>query len=195
MEGKGGKPDFFFTFEGMESYPGPLQNATKYGTIAGLSLFFVFVLFNAIGMQSSGWQQFVSMSLMLFFMAFGTIQYRKNWRGNTLSYGGALWSSTLIAFCCSFFLGFFVYLYILFFQEEFMRTMFVQMEQNLVDQGKSESEIEQVMTMSREFFTPLSIAVLSLLTNTFIAFLAASVMSLFLKRDAKDFDQFIKGQA
>ena len=63
-----------------------------------------------------------------------------------------------------------------------------QAEQNMIDQGTPDDQIEMGMKYVRMFTTPTMMAVMGLLMYTFMGFIFSLITSAFLKKEATPFD-------
>ena len=69
-----------------------------------------------------------------------------------------------------------------------IQVMLDQAEQNLIDAGTSDEEIEIAMVYTKKFMTPLLLTVATLFSYTILSFFFSLIISIFLKRNDDSFN-------
>jgi hypothetical protein len=187
-----GPSTFFFTFVTMESKNAFTKNAMNFGAICGLTLIVVFFVLQTLGMARSAIEQLLSYLITILFIFLGTKKFRDEFSGGIISYGKAVWSGVLISFFSAFLLGFFMYIFLQYIDPSTIDKILEQSEQQMLESGNSDEQIEVAMEYVRKFSTPSVISIMSVLLNTFLGLVFSLVIGAFVKKEPGGFDQFIE---
>lgn len=172
------------------------RNAMNYGGMTGIALFLVFILSSLLGTKLSGLMQALGYTTLGLGIFIGSKNYRDTELNGIISYGTSLYSGFLISFYASIIIAFTVFLYMQFVDASMIDKIIEQTEQNMLDSGNSDEEIEKAMQAAQLFMNPTSMAFFSILGYTFFGTLLALVISAFIKREGPNsgdsFDNFIQ---
>ena len=172
------------------------RNAMNYGGMTGVILFLVFMLSGILGSSFSGILQIAGYLVLALGIYVGTKKYRDQELKGFMSYGSAFYSGFLISFFAGVLIAFAIFLYLKFVDASLIDKISEQTEQNLIDAGKSDEEIEKTMEASNIFMNPTGMAIMSVLGYTIIGVIISLVTSAFLKKDNSSpgdaFDNFIQ---
>ncbi len=172
------------------------RNAMNYGGMTGVVLFLVFILSSILGNDASGIMQFTGYAVLAIGIYIGTKKYRDGELKGIMTYGNAFYSGFLISFFAGVLIAFAIYLYITFVDDSLIEKIMEQTEQNLMDSGRSDEEIEQTMEASQYFMNPTSMALFSVLGYTIFGSLISLLTAAFLKKESNGsgdaFDNFIQ---
>jgi hypothetical protein len=164
------------------------KNAMKYGAIASVGLILIFVLFNILQIEQQWISNLLVLAIIIVATTLGTKNYRDKENGGFVGYGRALWSGTMIAFFCGVIVAFFIFIYIRFIDTELVETVLQKAEQNMIDQGAPDAQIEAGMSMMRKIMTPTFMALSTLLSYTIMGLISSLIMAAFVKKDRTPFD-------
>ena len=162
----------------------------NYGGMTGLVLFLVFILSGILGTRVSGIMQVTGYAALGLGIFIGTKNYRDEELNGSITYTTALYSGFLISFFSSILIAFAVFLYVKFVDSSIIEKIMEQTEQNMLDSGRSDEEIEKAMEAAKLFMNPPSMGIFSVLGYTFFGTLLSLVTSAFVKRDLGGGDSF-----
>lgn len=164
----------------------------NFGAILGLGLCALSGVFMALGMTQSGVQQWIMYAGIISFIYFGTKSFRDKHNDGFISFGSALSSGVLISFFSSVILAFFLYLYLTLIDGSMIEKSLEMAEQKMITDGMPDEQIEMGLKYARMFTTPLMMAIITIMWNTFMGLIFALLTSAFLKKENTDFNQFIE---
>jgi hypothetical protein len=177
----------------MESNNAFYKNSMNYGAICGLSLIVVYFALQTLGMgKSGGAEQAISYLTTILFIFIGTKKFRDDLNGGIISYGKAVFSGVLISFFSAVLLGFFMYIYMKYIDETLLNQILEQAEQNMLESGQTDEQIEMTMEYTKRFTTPGIVSTMAVLVNTFLGLIFSLVIAAFVKKDPQGFDQFLE---
>jgi hypothetical protein len=176
----------------MESKNAFTKNAMNFGAICGLTLIVVFFVLQTLGLARSGVEQLLSYLTTILFIFLGTKKFRDELNDGMISYGKAVWSGVLISFFSAVLLGFFMYIFLQYIDPAMIDKILEQSEQQMLESGNSDEQIEVAMEYVKKFSTPSVISLMSILLNTFLGLIFSLVIAAILKKEPGGFDQFIE---
>ena len=166
-----------------------MNNSIKYGLYTGIAMVLLSLLFYALDVKATSWPQYVSIGLLLVGIILGTIAFRDKCNSGFISYGRSLGSGVMISLIAGIILAVYSYLNVAFLNPEMIDQMMRAGEENLMNQGLSDDQIDQAMGMTTMFMTPVFIAITSLFSMVLWGTLFSLLASIFLKKDNKNFEQ------
>ncbi|MBL0047737.1 MAG: DUF4199 domain-containing protein [Bacteroidetes bacterium] len=172
------------------------RSAMNYGGMTGIMLFLVFILSSILGTKFSGLMQVMGYAALGLGIFIGSKNYRDKELNGVISYGTAFYSGFLISFFASVIIAFTIFLYIKFVDSSIIEKIMEQTEQNMLDSGRSDEEIEKAMEASQYFMNPTSMAFFSILGYTFVGTIISLVTAAFIKKEhpnsGDSFNSFIQ---
>jgi hypothetical protein len=166
----------------------PVKNAMNYGSIIGIALVIISLLFYMMNETTSEIQNYLGYLALAVGVYIGVKHYRDNELGGLMSYGKALSSGTLISFFASIIMAFYLYVFILFIDPSLVDVILEKAENDMIDAGHSDKEIEMRMKYTIMFVTPFWMSVMSVLVYTIIGFIFSLIIATFLKKQDDSFD-------
>ena len=167
----------------MEKTTSTFKNSLTYGVVLGivlilytLVLYFLNQLFN----KSLG---AVSYVIILAGIIWGTISYRNQVLGGTISYGKALGMGILITLTGAVLYSIFSYVLYKFIDPDLMTRLLEFTEQGMIEQGRSEEEIEMAMQFSKKFMKPALISFMPIIWFGIVGTIMSLITSAFIKRE------------
>jgi hypothetical protein len=85
-----------------------------------------------------------------------------------------------------------MYIFLLYIDPSTIDKILEQSEQQMLESGNSDEQIEVAMEYVRKFSTPSVISIMSVLLNTFLGLVFSLVIGAFVKKEPGGFDQFIE---
>ena len=166
-----------------------MNNSIKYGLYTGIAMVLLSLLFYALDVKATSWPQYVSIGLLLAGVIVGTLAFRDKCNGGYISYGRSMGSGVMISLITGIILAVYSYLNSAFLNPEVMEQMIRAAEENMMQQGLSDDQIDQAMSMTKMFMTPVFIAITSLFSMVLWGTLISLLTSIFIKKDNQNFEQ------
>ncbi len=176
----------------MENQRTQNKVAMNYGLLFGLSGVAVFLLFYFMGANvQSRWPSYLTYTLLAVFLVMGIKSYRDEDLGGELGYGKAVGTGVLISIYGGIIIGGFTAMFFLYIAPEMTERIIEAAQQNMLDQGMSEDQIEMASSMTRKFMTPMWLFFLSILGYAFTGFIFSLIIGIFLKKEKNPFSSNI----
>jgi hypothetical protein len=166
----------------MENKPNVWKNGLNWGIITGLLTVIYLTLMYFLGLNLERWTGWISYVIIIGGIVYGTIQYRDNVRGGTISYAQALGFGVIIALVVAVIAA--VYSLVLSLIDPGIIDQILEKAQDeMLKQGLSEDQVEQAVEIQRKFMSPGIIAAMTVPSYTFMGFLFSLITSIFLKKE------------
>lgn len=166
-----------------------MQNSMKWGFYTGLALIALSLIFYILNVDPNNrGLQFLSYPILIAGIVFGTKIYRDNALEGFISYGRSVGSGVLISLFASIIIALYTYLFFAFVDPSFVEKILEITEQDMIDRGMSDQDIDMGMEMARKFTTPGMMAVTSIFIYTFMGLIFSLLTSFFLKKNKPMFD-------
>ena len=164
----------------------------SYGLFFGLCGIASFLLFYFTGanMQSS-WPNYVTYILLVMFIVMGIKSFRDETLGGFISYGKSLGTGVLISVFGGIIVGAFTALFFIYIAPEMTEKIIQAAQQDMVEKGMSEDQIEMTGNMTRKFMTPMWLFFFSILGNAFMGLIFSLIISIFMKKEQNPFSSNI----
>lgn len=173
--------------------PSQIKFTLNYGAILGIILIIVSIIFYIAGFDAatSRWSQWLYYAIMIGVIIFSIKTYRDNYLGGAISFGHALGTGVLVALFGSIIYAVYSYIFLSFIDATVIDKIMTAAEEDMINRGMSDEEIEQAMSFTRTFMAnPALIAVVTVVSFTFFGFIFSLIISLFMKKNPVDtFDQ------
>jgi len=158
-----------------------------YGFIFGVALVGISLLFYVLNTDlKSKIPQVASYAALLATLFIGVKAYRDQDSGGFLSYGKALGTGVLISFFGSIIAAFYTYVFFSFIDPSMIDKILEMSQQQLMDKGLPDDQIETSLTMMKKFMSPGWMFLFTILTYTFMGFLFSLILSIFVKREEQN---------
>lgn len=171
----------------------PFQTAAKYGALTGVVLILFSVILYAIGLKGDNKITYLNYVFLLGGIIIGTKEYRDKVREGDLSYGQGLGLGVLVSVFAGLMLAFYTYIFMKFISPEIIQEMLLMAEQQLVEQGKTESEIEMALKYTAMFMTPGIISIMLVVMHLFFGFIFSLITAAVFRKEPtnQSFDEVI----
>ncbi|NSW46392.1 MAG: DUF4199 domain-containing protein [Bacteroidales bacterium] len=163
----------------------------NFGALNGLAIMMVSLLIYIVGIQQNILISLIIYGLNIFFIVYGTKYLRDHYQNGQITYGKALGSGVLISLFMSILVAFFIFMFFKFLAPDELEKIYTQAEENMYNQGFSEEQIETAMQMTRKFTTPLTMALGTIFSYTFLGFIFSLITSSFIKKNAESYEQIM----
>ncbi len=154
------------------------------GAILGVILSIYSIILYFLGYTFNKPAGYLSLFLFFAFVLWSSISYRK--AKGSLTYGQALGYGTLVGLFSSIISGLFTYLMFAVIAPDLMDGLIAFNEQELMNSGLTDDQVEQMMEMQSGLFTPLIQSLLSVLNSTIMAFIFSLITSIFARKKPQE---------
>ena len=159
-----------------------VRHAMKFGAIVGLGLTIFSLLLYAFGINQNEFQ-YPSYLIMVVGLIAGIKRFRDLAMDGFISYGKALKTGTLIALFGAFIFNFYMYIFYKYIDASQLDLILEQVKIQMVNQGRSEEEMDLAMTMMEKFMTPGGMFISGIFGYTLTGFIFSLIIAIFLKKE------------
>jgi hypothetical protein len=163
-------------------------NSLNYGLLTSAGFILVTLLFYALDVDRTGWVNYLTFLILIVGIFVGTKAYRDKFSGGYLSYARCLGSGVIISVIVGIVLAVFTYLFYSFFDPSELVKIIEATEQNMVDKGMTDEQIDQAMAFSKKFMSPIGMSVSLIFAMTFWGTIFSLIISIFLKKNNDSFN-------
>lgn len=168
-----------------------LKNSLNFGTISGIAIMLLSLLFYTIGLTNNFFVNLIIYAVHITLIVVGTIYLRKHFLNNQISYGQSFASGVLITLFMSILLAFYIYIFFKIIAPDEIEKILNIQEETLYKQGFDEEIIETHMQVIRKFTTPLSMALFTILGYVFWGTIISLIVAIFTKRKIQSYEQIM----
>ncbi|KAF0203608.1 MAG: hypothetical protein FD170_1035 [Bacteroidetes bacterium] len=165
-----------------------LNNSLKYGLIAGVAMVLLSLLLYVMDVTMTGWVQYASLVILLAGIVLGNLAFRDKCSGGFLSYGRSLGSGVLISVFAGLLMAIYSYLFFSFFDPGELVKLTQIAEDKMFEQGLSDEQVDDAMSMTKMFMTPVFISISSLFSMALWGTVFSLLVSIFIKKNDNSFD-------
>jgi len=163
-----------------------------YGIILGLLLVTYSFILYILDLSFNNYLVNVSYLIMIAIIIFGTISYRNKFLNGNISYGQALGVATLIIVFGALFSSIYNYIFVTVIDPEHIDKILAASEEQLLQQGMSDDQIEMGLSIQRKMMQPLIMSILAFFINVFFGFILSLITSAFLKKEGDPYQAAMK---
>lgn len=173
----------------MENIKKPLsRNSLTYSVFIGLALILVQLIIYVFNLYDQ--QKLISLlsfAILIAGLILGTINYRNKSLDGYINYGKAFTSGLLIGLYSSIILAVFTFLFYQFFAPEAIEHLIEIAEQATIEKmpNITDEQLETTMLIQQKLMTPISMALMSILSYTFWSAIFSLIISAFVKKEDK----------
>jgi len=169
-----------------EKKSGLWKNALNWGVILGVALIIYSLLMWFLDLSLERWVSWVSYIVIIGGIVVATKSYRDNVLSGAISYGQALGFGTLVVMFASIVAAIYTFAFMKFIDPEFIDKILLMTEEQLIEQGIPDEQIEMGIEMQKKFMTPTLMSLFTLPIYTFVGFIISLITSIFLKKKAEE---------
>lgn len=176
------------SFNDLETTPHRGQGIVTlgYGLILSVAMIvFILLIFLTVEDKQSP-LNYLSYLILLAGILMAQINYRNKYLGGYIEYGKAFVVGMLTALFASIIVGIFTFVFFKYIDPGAMEEIMAMSEQQMMDRGMSDLEIEQGMDMAKRFNTPGMYTTFAVLSNFIIGVVISLITAIFVKRENKD---------
>lgn len=169
-----------------EQKPSLMKSALTWGIILGIALIIYSMLMWFLDLSLEKWVSWVSYVIMIGGVILATISYRDNSLNGTMTYGQALGFGVLMLLFASIISAIYSYIFLSFIDPGFIDKILQMTEEQLIEKGMSDDQIDMAIEMQRKFMKPIIMALMSIPSYTFMGLIISLITSIFLKKKAAE---------
>jgi hypothetical protein len=161
----------------------------NYGAILGVVFVILSILFYIAGMDAaqSRWTQWLYYAIMIGMIIYAIKIYRDQYLDGAISFGHALGTGVLVVMFGSLIYSVYTFIFLAFIDASMIEKMILTAEEDMINRGMSDAEIDQAMSFTRQFMTnPGLIALFMTISFVFFGFIFSLIISLFMKKSPVD---------
>lgn len=166
----------------MENKPNVWKNGLNWGIITGLVTVIYSTLMYFLGLNLESWTGWISYIILIGGIVYGTIQYRDNVLGGSISYAQALGFGVIISLVVAIISAVFS-LILSIIDPGIIDQILEKAQEEMLKQGLSDDQVEQAIEMQKKFMNPGFIAGMAVPVMTFMGFIFSLITSIFLKKE------------
>jgi len=164
-----------------------LKHSMTYGLGLGVALIIYSVLLYVLDLSFNQVAGLFVYVIILAGIIISTKMYRDKILGGNISYGTALGFGTLVVVFGSLISGIFGYFMYEFIAPELLTQMLEKSEEQLLENGMPEEQIEMAIEIQRKMMKPALMVLWSVIGGVFVGFIMSLITSIFLKKEANPF--------
>ncbi|KAF0195667.1 MAG: hypothetical protein FD166_2840 [Bacteroidetes bacterium] len=164
------------------------RNSINYGLYTSAGFILVSMLFYALDIDRTGWINYLTFIILIIGIIIGTKSYKDKFCGGYLSYGRCLGSGVIISAVVGVIMAVFTYLFYQYFDPSELQKIVEIAEQNMADQGLTDEQIEQAMSFSKMFMSPVGMSVSMVFGMAFWGTIFSLIIAIFLKKNDDSFN-------
>ena len=176
----------------MENKRSQSKVAMNFGALNGLAAIALTLLFYFIGTDiQSMIPTITGYAVMILFISMGIKSYRDEDLGGYISYGRSLGTGTLISLFAGILFAVFMVIFFNYIAPELPQKIIEGTQQKLAERGMSEEQIEQAMSMTKKFMSPIFLFIFQIVGSVFAGFIISLFVSIFMKKEQNPFNSNI----
>lgn len=156
------------------------QVGMKYGIYLALISIIYSLILQIAGLAANQALGYVGFIFTIIALVMGHNEFKKS--NEFMSYGQGLGISMIIISISAVLSSIFSYVYIKFVDDSILETIRIKAEEQMMNQGLSDAQIEGAMEMQAKFSTPEMIMVFGLLGAIFFGFIIALIVTAITKK-------------
>jgi hypothetical protein len=161
--------------------PSIVAIAAKYGLIQGVLSFVVVVVQALAGMLQNRSFTLINIVLLIVLMVLAHREF-KNANGHMMRYSQGLGSGTLLACVSALVTCILTYIYVKYINTGYLAAQLHAQQVALQQRGITGAQAQQSMAIIGVIYTPVGLAVTSLIGGVFVGFIAALIVSIFTQK-------------
>ncbi len=155
----------------------------NWGLILGLALVIYSALLYFTDNMFNRSLGYVSYLLIVIGIFFGVKAYRDNFLGGYISYGQTIGAGIIISLYASIIGAVFTILLYKFIDPDLSQKLYAFSEQQMLDKGTPEDQVEMAMKMTEKFLNPYFMAGFAILGSVIVGLIISLIEGIFLKKE------------
>jgi len=165
-----------------EQKPSLMKSSLYWGVILGIALIIYSMLMWFLDLSLEKWVSWVSYIIMIGGIILGTKNYRDNSLNGSITYGQAVGFGVMMLLFASVVSAIYSYIFLSFIDPEFINKILQMTEDQLIEKGMPDNQIEMAIEMQRKFMKPVIMALMSIPSYTIVGLIISLITSIFLKK-------------
>ncbi|MEI6173326.1 MAG: DUF4199 domain-containing protein [Bacteroidota bacterium] len=160
-------------------------NGLFYGLITGGAMIVLSLILFLLDLYMNKAVSWISYLVAIGGMVWGTLDYRKKYCNGFLTYGQAFKSVFMIGLFAGILSSIYLYFFIQFIHPGFINELLDQARANILlsNPNMTDEQIEQAVSMSSKFMSPVMMVVWGLVTYAVMSAIAGLIIAIFLKKE------------
>jgi len=160
-----------------------MPSASRNGLFLGLALVLLQTIFYLADIQYNSKMGYLSYVILIAGLFLSTRNYRDVNNGGFLSYGRGVGYGVLVSLMAGIISAVFVFVLYTYFDPTMIDKILIETENQLVEDGMEDSQIEQTMDITAKMITPFTITLFSIIGMVFMGLVFSLVVSVFLRKE------------
>lgn len=160
-----------------------------YGAMLGLLMIIYTILLYVMNQSFNKALGYVTFLFIIVMVFYGAKSYRDNYLNGYISYGKALGISMIIVLVAAIINAVYFYIHITIVDGEYLNKLIVTAEEELLNKGMSDDQIEMAIAMQRKMMRPALMSILGILSIGFWGFIFSLITSIFVKKEGDSFQE------
>lgn len=163
------------------------RNALNYGLYTSAGFIIVSLLIYALDVDRTGWINYLTFIVLIIGIYFGIKTFRDKHSGGFLSYGSCLGTGVIISVVVGVVMAVYTYFFYQYFDPSELAKIVEMTEQEMANQGMTDDQIDQAMSISSKLMSPAMMAISSVFGMAFWGTIFSLILSIFLKKNDDSF--------
>jgi hypothetical protein len=161
------------------------SNGLFYGLITGGAMIVLSLILFLLDLYMNRAVNWISYLVVIGGMVWGTLEYRKKYSNGFLTFGKAFSSVFMIGLFAGIVSSIYLYIFIQFIHPGFVNELLDQARANILlsNPNMSDEQIEEAVSMSAKFMSPVMMVVWGLVTYAILSAIAGLILAIFLKKE------------
>jgi hypothetical protein len=173
----------------MENKPSTFTITLGYGVIVALALIVFSLVIYLINLEIPVLVMLLSIAILLAGIVFAQINFRNKYLGGYIEYGKAFTVGFLTTLFLAVIYALYSYVFYKYIDPGAMEEAMAKAEQQFVDRGMSDAEIDQSMKIAEMFAKPGMSTIMAFLSNLFFGAVISLIAAIFTKKENMGSDQ------
>jgi hypothetical protein len=173
----------------MEKKPSLFMICLGYGVIIALAIIVLSLILFLLNLDQNKPLQFLSYAVLLAGIVLSQLNYRNKYGNGYIEYGQSFMVGMLTSLVLAVIMGIYTFIFFTFIDPGSMEEIMLQTEQQMLDRGMTDMEIEQAMKVASMFQTVGWMTFFAVLGNYIIGIILSLITSIFIKKENTNFGQ------
>jgi len=173
----------------MEKKPSIVMVCLGYGVIISLAIIVLSLILFLLNLDQNKPLQFLSYAILIGGIILSQINFRNKYSGGFIEYGKAFLVGMLASLFLAVILGVYTWVFFKYIDPGAMDEVMLQTEQQMLDRGMTDMEIEQGMAMATKFQSVGMFTFFAVFGNFVVGIIISLITAIFVKKENLNFDQ------
>jgi len=168
-----------------ENQKSSFKVALNYALITGALLIIIDLIFYVLDIAYDSKIKYVAYLIFIGGIIWGQKVYRDAHSDGLISYGKSFSVGFTVGFFAALITAVYTFVFIKFFDPNIITKILETSEQSMLDRGDlTKEQIEQTLTFTARFTTPLMVSIMAAIFNTIAVTIISLITSIFIKKEA-----------